>query len=419
MRCFPTLLGTCLLALLVVPLGANARPAESAARCSAPAAGWKGETTGRRIKPTHPAVERRVILLVNRFRRTHGLRPLKLDPGLRYAARARGVIDERLTPRLALYSPSGCIAESVVRADGLSRASGIVRRWRHEGASRHVLLLPWVRRIGVGVRVGTFKGARVTIATADFSATRPMTAGQATAAATAGKASRPAKAKAKTKAPTPVQSVIAPPPVPVTTPPVAPPVPTGPVVGVPYTCNGPVNGVRVVGTGSDARALVDLAAGCTGTISFDIHVTSGGGDGVKVQGGVHDLTVGPSSIVCDRLTDTTFHQDGVQVQGGTNVTFDGLRIVCPYVTGQGAAGFYIDGKDFGGISNVVCDGCNLEHLHYGAMFTGPAPGSGVRNSIIHQGALTGGYFDLMGDIASALDSNNTLAPPCDGTAVPC
>ena len=169
------------------------------------------------------------------------------------------------------------------------------------------------------------------------------------------------------------------------------------MVGVPYTCNGPVNGVRVVGTGSDPRALVHLEAGCTGTLSFDIHVTSGGGDGVKVHAGAHDLTIGPSRIVCDRLVDTTFHQDGVQVQGGTNVTFNGLSIVCPYVTGQGAAGFYIDGKDFGGISNVVCDGCNLEHLHYGAMFTGPAPGSGVRNSVIHQGALTGGYFEKLGD----------------------
>ena len=101
------------------------------------------------------------------------------------------------------------------------------------------------------------------------------------------------------------------------------------------------------------------------------------------------------------------------------MTFSGLSIVCPYVTGQGAAGFYIDGKDFSGISNVVCDGCNLEHLHYGAMFTGPAPGSGVRNSIIHEGALTGGYYAKLGDPAGSVDSNNTLAPHCDGAGVPC
>ena len=408
MRLTHLLLATCLLALLVAPLEAGARPSAPPARCAATAAGWRGEAGGRKIKPSHPGVERRVVLLVNRVRRAHGLRPLKLDPGLRFAARARGVTGMRLTRRLALYSPSPCIAESAVRADGVRRASAIVRQLLGERATRHELLLSWTRRIGVGVRLGTFKGRRVTIATADFSAARPRHAKR-------GAAPRVAPALAPAA---PIVSA-APPPVPLPAGPVAPPAPAGPVVGVPYTCNGPVDGVRVVGTGSDDRALVNLAAGCTGTLSLDIHVTSGGGDGVKVQAGVHDLAIGPSSIVCDRLADTSFHQDGVQVQGGQNVTFNGLSIVCPYVTGQGAAGFYIDGKDFGGISNVVCDGCNLEHLHYGAMFTGPAPGSGVRNSIIHQGALTGGYFALLDDATGALDVGNTLAPPCDGAAVPC
>jgi hypothetical protein len=396
---------TCLLALIaVVPVGAAARSAAQPTRCSVTAKEWKGHVTGRKIKPASPAAERRVILLVNRFRRRHGLRPLKLDPGLRYAARARGVVDKRLMARLALYSPSRCVAENVVRENGRSRPAAIVRTWGIERRSRHVLLLSWARRIGVGIRVGTFKGERVAFTTAVFSAERPS-----------APMPRPAPVKPKSP-PRPAPPV---PPAPASAPPPAPPPPSGPVVGVPYTCNGPVHGVRVVGTGSDPRALVNLAAGCTGTLSFDIHVTSGGGDGVKVQPGVRDLAIGPSRIVCDRLIDTSFHQDGVQVQGGSNVTFSGLSIVCPYVTGQGAAGFYIDGKDFSGISNVVCDGCNLEHLHYGAMFTGPAPGSGVRNSIIHQGALTGGYYAKLGDPAGSVDSNNTLAPQCDGAGLPC
>jgi hypothetical protein len=211
----------------------------------------------------------------------------------------------------------------------------------------------------------------------------------------------------------PAPAPVAPPPPPPASPP--PGAPT--IVAAPYTCNGPVNNLRVVGSASNPIALVNLRAGCTGSISFDIHITSGGGDGVKVQPGVHDLAIGPSRIICDPLANTSFHQDGVQVQGGSNVTFYGLAIICPYVTGQGAAGFYIDGKDFSGISNVVCDACNLEHLHYGAMFTGPAPGSGVRNSIIHQGALTGGYFAKLGP--GALDTSNTLAPACNGATVPC
>ena len=403
MRRFHRVLCACLLALIAtVTVGATARSAVKPAPCAVTAQGWKGHVTGMKIKPTHPAVERRVIRLVNRFRSRHGLRPLKLDPGLRFAARARGVIDEGRTARLALYSPSRCVAENVVRKDGRSRAAGIVRHWLKQRGAREVLLLPWARRIGVGVRVGAFKGERTTTTTAVLSAARPKPA-------TAKLAPIKPKVPPKPAPPLPV----APAPLP------APPAPSGPVVGVPYTCNGPVNGVRVVGTASDSRALIHLAAGCTGTLSFDIRVTSGGGDGVKVHAGAHDLTIGPSRIVCDRLVDTSFHQDGVQVQGGSNVTFVGLSIVCPYVTGQGAAGFYIDGKDFSGISNVVCDGCNLEHLHYGAMFTGPAPGSGVRNSVIHQGALTGGYFAKLGDPAGSVDSNNTLAPHCDGAGIPC
>src|SRR4029077_19990067 len=113
MRLPPPLLCACTLVLIaVVPVGASARSAAKPAHCSVPAKGWKGHVTGQKIKGTRPAVERRVVQLVNRFRRRHGLRPLKLDPGLRYAARARGMIDKRLTARLALYSPRRCISQS-------------------------------------------------------------------------------------------------------------------------------------------------------------------------------------------------------------------------------------------------------------------------------------------------------------------
>ena len=88
MRISHPLLYVCLLALLAVSLGAPARSDAKANRCSVVAKGWKGEVAGRKIKPTHPALERRVVKLVNTYRRKHGLRPLKIDPGLRYAARA-------------------------------------------------------------------------------------------------------------------------------------------------------------------------------------------------------------------------------------------------------------------------------------------------------------------------------------------
>ena len=74
----------------------------------------------------------------------------------------------------------------------------------------------------------------------------------------------------------------------------------------------------------------------------------------------------------------------------------------------GAAAFYIDGKDFPGISNVTCDGCDLRHMVMGALFTAPAPGSGVRNSRIHQGTTTSAYYEIVG--SGAVNENNTLDP---------
>ncbi len=167
------LAATVLAVLVVVAPSATARTAVDPASCSAAANGWKGEATGKKIAATRPAVERRVILLVNRFRRQHGVPALKLDPGLRSAARARGIIQTTLTARFALYTPSRCVVEHAVRQEGLRRAAGIVRHWRSRPSTRHALLLPWLRRIGVSVRVGTFKHKRVTITTVDFSSARP------------------------------------------------------------------------------------------------------------------------------------------------------------------------------------------------------------------------------------------------------
>jgi hypothetical protein len=295
--------------------------------------GTAGASTRACATPTtnrlQPVVEHRLIVLINRYRRAHHLRSVRLAAKARYA----------------LYSPSRCSASDTMRA------------WRASPAVRKVLLLPSLARLKF------------------FS-----------------------KAKA----------VVVPPPPPPPTP--VPPNPT--VVAVPYTCNGPVDNIRVVGTGSSDTSLVNLAAGCTGTISFDLTVTAGGGDGVKVQDGAHDITVGPSLVVCQPGVPSRSHQDGVQVQGGTNITFNNLKVVCP--SSPGAAAFYIDGKDFPGISNVVCDGCNLEHMVVGALFTAPAPGSGVINSIIHQGTTTRGYYDTEG--TGYVDQHNTLRPACDSVA---
>ena len=169
----PLLAASLLTCIAVVTPTSQGATAVKPASCSAAASGWKGEATGKRIAASRPAVERRVILLVNRFRRQHGVHALKLDPGLRSAARARGIIRTTLTARLALYTPSRCVVEHAVRQEGLRRAAGIVRHWRSIPSTRHALLLPWLRRIGVSVRIDTFKHKHVTITTVDFSAARP------------------------------------------------------------------------------------------------------------------------------------------------------------------------------------------------------------------------------------------------------
>ena len=183
--------------------------------------------------------------------------------------------------------------------------------------------------------------------------------------------------------------------------------PAGDGRGRPYTCTGLVDNLRVVGTGTADTALVNLAAGCTGTISFDVTVTApGGGDGVKVQDGAHDLIVGPSSVTCQPGLSDKDAPGRCAGAGRLNVTFKGLVVSCP--SSPGAAAFYIDGKDFPGISNVTCDGCDLRHMVMGALFTAPAPGSGVRNSRIHQGTTTNAYHEIVG--SGAINEDNKLVP---------
>lgn len=293
------------------------------------------------------AAEYRLLALVNQYRWAHGLHLVSLDTRARYS----------------LYAPRKCSALNTVRT------------WKASPSVRHVLLLPALRRIRFITKL---------------------------------KESGPPAVVVPKPKPGPPDPPVTPPNPPVEPPPVAPPPPGTPptIVGVPYTCNGPVDNIRVVGTGSSEQSLVNLTAGCTGTISFDLTITSGGGDGAKVQAGAHDLIVGPSRVVCQPGVPARSHQDGVQVQGGTNITFYGLFVSCP--SSPGAAAFYIDGKDFHGISNVICDGCDLTHMVLGALFTAPAPGSGVRNSVIHQGTITNYYYDKEG--TGYVDENNTLAP---------
>ena len=100
-----------------------------------------------------------------------------------------------------------------------------------------------------------------------------------------------------------------------------------------WTCSGPVDLDSVsVTMNPDAvvtrftRDAVHLQPGCTGRIGKLTIVTSIA-DGLKIAGGVHDLTIGGGSIRCLAKL-PTLHQDGVQVLGGERVTMTGLSIDC-------------------------------------------------------------------------------------------
>lgn len=151
--------------------------------CPRNAAGWRGHVTGARPRPIAPAREARIVAGINTFRRANGLRALRVDPALSSAARAhsrdmlsRGYFDHDgpgspFTGRLARYTPATCIAENIAWGSGpYGTGTGIVEAWKKSPGHRKVMLLPWTRTVGVGVRVGTFLGARgASVATADFS----------------------------------------------------------------------------------------------------------------------------------------------------------------------------------------------------------------------------------------------------------
>lgn len=153
--------------------------------CPANASGWSGRVAGARPAASMPQRERRVVQLVNAFRIQHGLHALTPSVVLADAARAhsRDMLQRQFfahdapagrsfSQRLARYTPQSCIAETIAWGSGpYGTADGIVTAWKNSAGHRRVMLLPWVKRIGVGTAAGTYLGAGgATVATADFSA---------------------------------------------------------------------------------------------------------------------------------------------------------------------------------------------------------------------------------------------------------
>jgi uncharacterized protein YkwD len=126
--------------------------------------------------------EQQVVTLLNQIRAQHHLAPLTLSAPLQSAARAhsldmfhRGYFahnspDETATARISRYLKGPTNSENIGWGIGLRGSPpGLVYTWMDSASHRAVILDPKMRRVGLGVALGTFHGKRGTVlATADF-----------------------------------------------------------------------------------------------------------------------------------------------------------------------------------------------------------------------------------------------------------
>jgi uncharacterized protein YkwD len=132
--------------------------------------------------PTLTASERSLLGEVNAVRRSHGLRPLSVDPTLVRVARAYSVTMLRtnqfthgnMSARLTGSGARGpAFGENLAWGTGpYGAAKFVVRSWMASPGHRANLLRPGWRRVGLGIARGTFRGyPGASIVTADFAGT--------------------------------------------------------------------------------------------------------------------------------------------------------------------------------------------------------------------------------------------------------
>jgi uncharacterized protein YkwD len=123
--------------------------------------------------------EAALLKVMNKTRRAHGLRPLRLDPKLLRAARwqstdmatkgyfAHGAFRDRMLS-FGVRGPK--VGENLAWGTGsLGTAPVVVQQWLRSPEHRVNLLRPGYRRVGIGAAVGSYSGlAGVQMITADF-----------------------------------------------------------------------------------------------------------------------------------------------------------------------------------------------------------------------------------------------------------
>jgi uncharacterized protein YkwD len=148
--------------LLLVPAGAGARSQAS----------YRSST------------ERVVLQLLNDIRRQHHLPPFTFSAALRSSAREHSADmlahqyfehdapHETFDHRIRRHLDSTLVGENIAWGTGqYSTPEGLVKLWMHSPTHRHIILLRELRRVGLGVAIGTFEGSPdAAMATADFAA---------------------------------------------------------------------------------------------------------------------------------------------------------------------------------------------------------------------------------------------------------
>lgn len=134
----------------------------------------------------------------------------------------------------------------------------------------------------------------------------------------------------------------------------------------------------------------------------------GPADGMKIQGGVHNLTIEGGYIDCLPV-EGEVHQDGIQAMGGANVLLQNLTIDC----GTNSAMFFNMGAGGQNMpTNIICDGCTLSKLNLNnrTVRIMESVNSGVRNSTIYWcGPSCPGPAVVIGTNAvGAVNSGNTV-----------
>ena len=131
-----------------------------------------------------PGSEQQVLVLLNQIRQQHHLTGLTLSAPLRTAAREHSLDmlrnayfdhdspGETSDDRISRYLKSTLTGEDIAFGIGpFGSPAGLVAQWMRSPEHRAVILMPGMRRVGLGIALGTFGTRRNTVmATADFAA---------------------------------------------------------------------------------------------------------------------------------------------------------------------------------------------------------------------------------------------------------